>query len=159
MLLDQGTKFSKVILLYMKAKFRLRIWYLLKKVLSRKNLGLWIDWQIHSSSSLSCLFVCLTLSLLDKCFAPMVLVLSLTPFKYIFVSNIYPCQNVKPLFCCRLDGQTPVQERQELIDTFNKDPSIFIFILSTKAGYTVISSGVCIMQNTMVKRVNRTGKK
>jgi len=34
----------------------------------------------------------------------------------------------------RLDGQTPVQERQELIDTFNKDPSIFIFILSTKAG-------------------------
>ena len=34
----------------------------------------------------------------------------------------------------RLDGQTPVQERQELIDEFNNDPSIFIFILSTKAG-------------------------
>jgi SWI/SNF-related matrix-associated actin-dependent regulator 1 of chromatin subfamily A len=34
----------------------------------------------------------------------------------------------------RLDGQTPVQERQNLIDKFNNDPSIFIFILSTRAG-------------------------
>merc|ERR1712088_351810 len=34
----------------------------------------------------------------------------------------------------RLDGQTPVQERQELIDKFNRDEQIFIFILSTKAG-------------------------
>ena len=34
----------------------------------------------------------------------------------------------------RLDGQTPVQERQELIDQFNKDEEIFIFILSTRAG-------------------------
>ena len=34
----------------------------------------------------------------------------------------------------RLDGQTPVQERQFLIDDFNKDPDIFIFILSTRAG-------------------------
>ena len=34
----------------------------------------------------------------------------------------------------RLDGQTPVQERQYLIDEFNKDPDIFIFILSTRAG-------------------------
>ena len=34
----------------------------------------------------------------------------------------------------RLDGQTPVQDRQPLIDNFNKDDSIFIFILSTKAG-------------------------
>ncbi|XP_023339390.1 SWI/SNF-related matrix-associated actin-dependent regulator of chromatin subfamily A containing DEAD/H box 1 homolog isoform X3 [Eurytemora carolleeae] len=34
----------------------------------------------------------------------------------------------------RLDGQTPVQERQTLIDEFNNDPSIFIFILSTRAG-------------------------
>jgi len=34
----------------------------------------------------------------------------------------------------RLDGQTPVQERQFLIDDFNKDPEIFIFILSTRAG-------------------------
>jgi len=34
----------------------------------------------------------------------------------------------------RLDGQTPVQERQELIDKFNRDEQIFIFILSTRAG-------------------------
>jgi len=34
----------------------------------------------------------------------------------------------------RLDGQTPVQDRQALIDKFNKDTSIFVFILSTKAG-------------------------
>ena len=34
----------------------------------------------------------------------------------------------------RLDGQTPVQERQYLIDDFNKDPDIFIFILCTRAG-------------------------
>lgn len=34
----------------------------------------------------------------------------------------------------RLDGQTPVQDRQALIDKFNKDTSIFVFTLSTKAG-------------------------
>merc|ERR1719225_2432777 len=34
----------------------------------------------------------------------------------------------------RLDGQTPVQERQFLIDQFNKEEDIFIFILSTRAG-------------------------
>jgi len=38
------------------------------------------------------------------------------------------------IFIIRLDGQTPVQERQTLIDEFNNDPSIFIFILSTRAG-------------------------
>jgi len=34
----------------------------------------------------------------------------------------------------RLDGSTPVQERQFFIDKFNKQPEIFIFILSTRAG-------------------------
>ena len=34
----------------------------------------------------------------------------------------------------RLDGQTPVQERQAMIDKFNKEEDIFIFILSTRAG-------------------------
>jgi len=34
----------------------------------------------------------------------------------------------------RLDGQTPVQERGALIDEFNGDPEIFLFILSTRAG-------------------------
>ena len=34
----------------------------------------------------------------------------------------------------RLDGSTPVQERQLLIDQYNENPDIFIFILSTRAG-------------------------
>ncbi|ESO84241.1 hypothetical protein LOTGIDRAFT_61963, partial [Lottia gigantea] len=34
----------------------------------------------------------------------------------------------------RLDGSTPVPERQKLIDDFNNDKNIFIFLLSTKAG-------------------------
>ncbi|GIY58865.1 hypothetical protein CEXT_191921 [Caerostris extrusa] len=34
----------------------------------------------------------------------------------------------------RLDGQIPVPERQQLIDKFNSDPTIFVFLLSTRAG-------------------------
>jgi len=34
----------------------------------------------------------------------------------------------------RLDGQTPVSERQEKIDKFNTERSVFIFLLSTRAG-------------------------
>lgn len=34
----------------------------------------------------------------------------------------------------RLDGQTAVTERQEMIDLYTQDPNIFIFLLSTKAG-------------------------
>ncbi|XP_077977649.1 SWI/SNF-related matrix-associated actin-dependent regulator of chromatin subfamily A containing DEAD/H box 1-like [Glandiceps talaboti] len=34
----------------------------------------------------------------------------------------------------RLDGRTPVSERLELIDKYNNDDSIFVFLLSTKAG-------------------------
>lgn len=34
----------------------------------------------------------------------------------------------------RLDGSTPVQERQSMIDLYNNDDSYFIFILSTRAG-------------------------
>lgn len=34
----------------------------------------------------------------------------------------------------RFDGQTVVTERQDLIDQYTKDPSIFVFLLSTKAG-------------------------
>jgi len=34
----------------------------------------------------------------------------------------------------RLDGTTPVKQRQELIDKFNGDTSIPVFLLSTKAG-------------------------
>lgn len=43
-------------------------------------------------------------------------------------NNIY----IYSLF--RLDGQTPVTERQEMIDEFTHDKSIFIFLLSTRAG-------------------------
>ncbi|CAL1684871.1 unnamed protein product [Lasius platythorax] len=34
----------------------------------------------------------------------------------------------------RLDGSTPVTERQTLINEYTQDPSIFIFLLSTRAG-------------------------
>lgn len=34
----------------------------------------------------------------------------------------------------RLDGSTPVPERQRLIDLYNNDKSILVFLLSTKAG-------------------------
>ncbi|XP_078699109.1 SWI/SNF-related matrix-associated actin-dependent regulator of chromatin subfamily A containing DEAD/H box 1-like [Branchiostoma floridae x Branchiostoma belcheri] len=34
----------------------------------------------------------------------------------------------------RLDGQTAVTERLQLIDQYNNDPDIFIFLLSTRAG-------------------------
>lgn len=38
------------------------------------------------------------------------------------------------MYSSRLDGQTPVMERQELIDEYTEDPDIFVFLLSTKAG-------------------------
>ncbi len=34
----------------------------------------------------------------------------------------------------RLDGSTAVSERQDLIDLYNNDNEIFVFLLSTKAG-------------------------
>lgn len=34
----------------------------------------------------------------------------------------------------RLDGQTPMHERQDMIDQFYADPEITVFLLSTKAG-------------------------
>ncbi|GFR63589.1 SWI/SNF-related matrix-associated actin-dependent regulator of chromatin subfamily A containing DEAD/H box 1-like [Elysia marginata] len=34
----------------------------------------------------------------------------------------------------RLDGQTPVPDRLQLIDRFNSEPDIFVFLLSTRAG-------------------------
>ena len=35
---------------------------------------------------------------------------------------------------CRLDGTTPIARRLTLIDDFNEDPSIFCFLLTTRAG-------------------------
>jgi SNF2 family DNA or RNA helicase len=34
----------------------------------------------------------------------------------------------------RLDGSTSVEARQKLMDKFNTDPKLFIFILSTRSG-------------------------
>lgn len=34
----------------------------------------------------------------------------------------------------RIDGQTPVPERQDLINRFNANSEIFVFLLSTRAG-------------------------
>src|SRR3954469_22225593 len=34
----------------------------------------------------------------------------------------------------RLDGSTSVEQRQAMMDRFNADSSIFVFILSTRAG-------------------------
>ena len=35
---------------------------------------------------------------------------------------------------CRLDGSTELTERQHMIDTFNTQPEVFCFLLSTRAG-------------------------
>ncbi|EFO23163.2 SNF2 family domain-containing protein [Loa loa] len=35
---------------------------------------------------------------------------------------------------CRLDGSTPVMERQDVINEYNSSPDLFVFLLSTKAG-------------------------
>lgn len=36
--------------------------------------------------------------------------------------------------CCRLDGTTKLADRQESIDSFNRDEEMFCFLISTKAG-------------------------
>ncbi len=35
---------------------------------------------------------------------------------------------------CRIDGSVSWQDRQEAIRSFNTDPNVFIFLLSTRAG-------------------------
>lgn len=35
---------------------------------------------------------------------------------------------------CRIDGSVSWQDRQEAIHSFNSDPSVFVFLLSTRAG-------------------------
>lgn len=47
----------------------------------------------------------------------------------------------------RMDGQSPVAERQNMIDEFNQDQSIKVFLLSTKAcglGINLTSADTCI---------------
>ncbi|CAF1023280.1 unnamed protein product [Brachionus calyciflorus] len=41
---------------------------------------------------------------------------------------------IRKITFIRLDGQTPVKNRQGLIDKFNNDNKIFVFLLTTKAG-------------------------
>ena len=50
--------------------------------------------------------------------------------------------------CCRLDGSTKLQDRQDGIDLFNTDPDVFFFLISTKAGglgINLTSADTCII--------------
>jgi SWI/SNF-related matrix-associated actin-dependent regulator 1 of chromatin subfamily A len=50
----------------------------------------------------------------------------------------------------RMDGATPVKDRQDLMDRFQREASIPVFLLSTKAcglGITLTSADVCIMHD------------
>ena len=50
----------------------------------------------------------------------------------------------------RLDGQTSISERQTLIDEFNGDPSIPVFLLSTRAGgmgINLTAADTCILHD------------
>jgi len=50
--------------------------------------------------------------------------------------------------CCRLDGSTKLQDRQDGIDLFNTDPDVFCFLISTKAGglgINLTSADTCII--------------
>lgn len=50
----------------------------------------------------------------------------------------------------RMDGSTPVSERQSLIEKFNRDTSIPVFLLSTKAcglGINLTAADTCIMHD------------
>ena len=42
--------------------------------------------------------------------------------------------NLHDYIYLRLDGATKVEERQRLMDRFNGDPRVFVFILSTRSG-------------------------
>jgi len=51
---------------------------------------------------------------------------------------------------CRLDGQTPIPERQRLIDEFNGDDDIPVFLLSTRAGgmgINLTAADTCILHD------------
>jgi ATP-dependent DNA helicase len=55
---------------------------------------------------------------------------------------------VKGYQYCRLDGSTKVVDRQKGIDKFNKDPNVFLFLLSTRAGglgINLTAADTCIL--------------
>jgi len=50
----------------------------------------------------------------------------------------------------RLDGKTPIVERQNMIDEFNRNDSIPVFLLSTRAGgmgINLTAADVCILHD------------
>lgn len=55
----------------------------------------------------------------------------------------------------RLDGQTKTDERQSLVDEFNDDTDITVFLLSTKAGgvgwviLDVLCSPICLVADRL----------
>jgi SWI/SNF-related matrix-associated actin-dependent regulator 1 of chromatin subfamily A len=54
------------------------------------------------------------------------------------------------IFYLRLDGQTSISDRQGLIDKFNNDSSIPVFLLSTRAGgmgINLTSADTCILHD------------
>lgn len=55
--------------------------------------------------------------------------------QFTMVMNILECvlESLDTRFF-RLDGSTPIDERQDMIDAFHHDPSVPVFLLSTKAG-------------------------
>lgn len=62
--------------------------------------------------------------------------------RVVVVSNYTQTLNMLQELCmlmnytfCRLDGQTPTNQRQRLVDSFNsRDSQNFLFLLSSKAG-------------------------
>jgi SWI/SNF-related matrix-associated actin-dependent regulator of chromatin subfamily A containing DEAD/H box 1 len=71
--------------------------------------------------------------LLDQCKRDGERVLIFSQF-VIMLDIIEEFLKVKAHKYCRLDGSTAIDERQELIDTYNSDSELFIFLLSTRAG-------------------------
>ncbi|MCJ1306657.1 hypothetical protein MMC25_000300 [Agyrium rufum] len=43
-------------------------------------------------------------------------------------------QSIEGLNYCRMDGNTPISARQTLVDEFNNDPDLHVFLLTTKVG-------------------------
>lgn len=61
--------------------------------------------------------------------------------KVVIVSNytqtldiIQNLMNSAQMVSCRLDGSTPAKQRDSIVNTFNRNPSIFAFLLSAKSG-------------------------
>jgi len=63
------------------------------------------------------------------------------------ISCLLEALNIKHM---RMDGSSPVSERQSLIDEFNSDPSVHVFLLSTKAcglGINLTAADTCIFHD------------